>query len=57
MTNDPEDANDAGTYAGPVLFYNETVLAHFANPRNVGKLSRRDTAGSHWLAIHRAAIK
>lgn len=45
MTSDPRESNDAGTYTGPVLFYNETVLAHFTNPRNVGKLSRRNTDG------------
>ncbi len=32
-------------YVGPVLFYNEQVIDHFANPRNVGELPESETDG------------
>ena len=32
-------------YAGPVLFYNETVIDHFTNPRNVGEMKEDETDG------------
>ncbi len=32
-------------YVGPVLFYNEQVIDHFMNPRNVGELAESETDG------------
>ncbi|MBN2358254.1 MAG: iron-sulfur cluster assembly scaffold protein [Deltaproteobacteria bacterium] len=31
--------------AGPVIYYNETVLEHFVCPRNVGQLDDQETDG------------
>lgn len=36
---------DPPGFAGPVLFYNEVVIDHFTNPRNVGELAESDTDG------------
>jgi nitrogen fixation NifU-like protein len=33
------------SYSGPVLFYNESVIDHFVNPRNVGELPESETDG------------
>ncbi len=32
-------------YSGPILFYNETVIDHFMNPRNAGELPESETDG------------
>ena len=45
MTSASQNASDAEEVSGPVLYHNETVLDHFKNPRNVGKLKRRETDG------------
>ena len=46
MTNAPDEPKPAaGTPTGPVLFYTETLLEHFRNPRNVGELAEADTDG------------
>lgn len=31
--------------SGPVLYYNDAVLDHFSNPRNVGELTETETDG------------
>lgn len=63
-----EDRNkscDLDVPSGPMLFYNEVVIDHFTNPRNVGELSSDETDGfglvgdpncgdqmKLWIAVH-----
>jgi len=32
-------------YAGPILFYNDTVIDHFTHPRNVGEMKENEADG------------
>lgn len=45
MTTESDNESAAPAYSGPILSYNETVLDHFTNPRNVGRLKRQHTDG------------
>jgi len=67
---DEGDTNrESGGSRGPLLFYNEVVIDHFVNPRNVGELSEGDTDGygmvgdptcgdqmKLWIAVHGGRI-
>ena len=45
MSTASEDGRSAETRIGPVLFYNDVVLDHFTNPRNVGELKATQSDG------------
>lgn len=46
MSNaDDNPTREPETLTGPVLFYNEVVIEHFMNPRNVGELPEAETDG------------
>jgi nitrogen fixation NifU-like protein len=40
-----EENTEQPEYSGPILYYNDTVLDHFTNPRNVGELAENETDG------------
>jgi nitrogen fixation NifU-like protein len=40
-----DDKNEHPQYSGPILYYNEDVIDHFTNPRNVGELPESETDG------------
>ncbi len=46
MQNPPNDESEGPVEnLGPVLFYNDDVIDHFKNPRNVGELPESETDG------------
>lgn len=40
-----DDPSEPQTYSGPALFYNDIVIDHFSNPRNLGELAAGDIDG------------
>jgi nitrogen fixation NifU-like protein len=40
-----EGKGEQPEYSGPILFYNDDVIDHFVNPRNVGELAEEETDG------------
>jgi nitrogen fixation NifU-like protein len=45
MEEDGDTGRGPGASRGPMLFYNETVIDHFVNPRNVGELAEGKADG------------
>lgn len=45
MGDEGETRRNSGGSTGPLLFYNEAVIDHFVNPRNVGELAESETDG------------
>jgi nitrogen fixation protein NifU and related proteins len=40
-----DEDNGLTEYSGPILYYNDHVIDHFTNPRNVGELPENETDG------------